>query len=249
MDKSLFIAMTGAKHNMLAQAAHANNLANVSTTGFKAELSAARSMPVYYGAGLPTRAYALAEAPAPDLSQGSLQETGRPLDVAIRGEGFIAVGMPDGSEAYTRVGSLQQDAFGVLRSEQGLPVLGNGGPIALPPAESITIGSDGSITVVGLGEGANAPALIDRIRLVNPDPAELSRSADGLFVRLDADDVLPADGRVQVTSGYLEDSNVNAVSELTSILSLSRQYELQVKLIQKSEQMSEASAQLLQSNT
>lgn len=248
MDKALYIAMTGAKHNMLAQASHANNLANVNTQGFKADFAQARSQGVYYGDGLPTRAYALTEKPATDFAFGALQHTGRDLDIAIEGEGFIAVQAPDGQEAYSRTGNLFVDALGMLRTGNGLPVLGNGGPIAIPQADKIEIGADGNITIVPQGQGPQAPVVVDRIKLVNPDVATLSKNENGLFVALESDGPLPAAGTVRVVSGFLEASNVNAVHELTSILSLSRQYELQVKIMANAKEMSQSSARLLQMN-
>lgn len=249
MDKALYIAMTGAKHNMLSQTAHANNLANVNTTGFKADFAQARAMAVYYGDGLPTRAYALSERPATDFTIGSLQETGKDLDIAIDGEGFIAVQDSAGNEAYTRSGSLYIDSVGVLRTGNGLPVLGNGGPIAIPAAEKIEIGLDGSITVIPQGQGPEAPVVVDRIRLVNPNIAQMTKGEDGLFRALDIEGPLPPNAEVRLVSGFLENSNVNAIHELTSMLSLARQYELQVKVMSSSKEMSEASARLLQMNT
>lgn len=248
MDKALYIAMTGAKHNMLSQTQHANNLANVNTQGFKADFAQARSMPVYYGDGLPTRAYALSERPGTDYSHGALQQTGRDLDIAIDGDGLIAAMAPDGREAYTRVGSMHIDSVGMLRTGNDLPVMGNAGPIALPPSSTISIGSDGTITVIPQGQGPQAPVVVDRIKLVNPDMGTMTKSADGLFRALEEEDELVADGNVRVMSGFAEASNVNAVHELTNMLSLSRQYELQVKLMSASKDMSEASARLLQMN-
>ncbi|RZA17791.1 MAG: flagellar basal body rod protein FlgF, partial [Proteobacteria bacterium] len=164
MDKMLYVAMTGASQNALAQKAHANNLANISTTGFKRDLEQARSMPVF-GDTFPSRAYALTERPATDFSGGALQETGRDLDVAVGGNGFIAVQTPDGGEAYVRTASMNVDALGVLRAGNGLPVMGNGGPIAVPPDEKIEIGMDGTISIRGLGQAPNVMAQVDRIKL------------------------------------------------------------------------------------
>lgn len=246
MDKALYIAMTGAKHNMRAQASHANNLANVSTTGFKADFAQARSMPVYFGDGLPTRAYSMAERPATDFESGSLQKTGRDLDVAIDGRGFIAVQGPDGQEAYTRAGALYSDALGMLRTGNGLPVLGNNGPVAIPPNQKVDIGADGSITVIAQGLGPEAPALIDRIKLVDPPPGQLTKGEDGLFRAMDIEEPFEADANVRLISGFLESSNVNAVNEMTSILALARQYEMQVKVMGAAKEMSESSARLLQ---
>ncbi|WP_341938712.1 flagellar basal-body rod protein FlgF [Marinimicrobium sp. C2-29] len=246
MDKSLYIAMTGAKNNMMAQTNHSNNLANLNTTGFRADFAQARSMPVYYGDGHPTRAYAMTESPGSDFSQGPLNETGRQLDLAIDGEGFIAVQAPDGTEAYTRAGALNIDPLGVLRTADGKPVMGNDGPIALPPLEHLEIGSDGTLSIVAQGQGPEALVEIDRIKLVNPDLQEVSKGEDGLF-RLNDNLPAEADAGVNVISGFLEGSNVNAVDEFTQILSLSRQYEMQLKLMQNVEQNSESSARLLQS--
>jgi flagellar basal-body rod protein FlgF len=244
VDKALYIAMSGAKQNMYAQRAHSNNLANVNTTGFKEDFAQARAMPVY-GEHHPTRAYALTERPATSFEQGPLQETGNPLDVALSGEGWIAVQSPDGDEAYTRAGDFQIDVNGLLRTGAGLQVLGEGGPIAIPPSANVEVGADGAISVLPLG-GDGVIAQVDRVRLVNPDPATLEKRGDGLLYVKDGNPLPELDENVRVESGFLEGSNVNAVSALTEILSLSRQYELQVKLMSQADQISEASARLLQ---
>lgn len=248
MDKALYIAMSGAKQNMLSQTAHANNLANVNTHGFKADFAQARSMPVFYGPGHPSRAFAMSERPATDFQPGPMIETGRDLDLAIEGGGFIAVQAPNGEEAYTRVGSLYVDNLGMVKTGNGLPVLGNGGPIALPPAAKIEIAIDGSITVVPLEQGVEAVVVADRIKLVNPPLEDLHKAEDGLFHRMNVEDEVVADAGIRVTSGFLEGSNVNAVHELTSVMELSRQYEMQVKIMQAAKEESESSARLLQSS-
>jgi flagellar basal-body rod protein FlgF len=243
MDKALYIAMSGAKQNMLSQAAHANNLANVNTTGFKEDFAQARSMPVY-GEGLPTRAYALSERPGTNFEQGPLIQTGNSLDVALKGEGWIAIQSADGSEAYTRAGNLSIDVNGQLRTGAGFPVLGDGGPLVIPPAATVEVGADGTISVIPLGgEGL---AQVDRIRLVNPDLESIEKGKDGLIHLKEGAAPPVIDGVVRVEQGFLEGSNVNAVSSLTDILSLSRQYELQVKLMGQADQNSEAAARLLQ---
>ena len=163
MDKALFIAMTGAKHNMLAQANRANNLANLSTTGFRADFEQSRSMGVYYGDGQPTRAYAMTESPRADFTPGSMIATNNPLDVAIQGNGFIAVQSPDGTEAYTRAGNMAVDATGMLRTANGLPVLGAGGPINIPENEKVQIGADGIISIIGQGQGPEAMVQVGQI--------------------------------------------------------------------------------------
>lgn len=244
MDKSLFIAMSGASQNMLAQRAHANNLANVTTTGFRRDFEQARSMPVF-GDGLATRAYAMTERPGTDLSSGTLIETGRELDVAAEGNAWIAVQAPDGSEAYTRAGSLNIDAFGILRTNTGMPVLGNGGPIAIPPADKIEIGVDGTISFRALGEAPNVLAEVDRIKLVNPDPTQMRKGEDGLM-RVQGQAEQPADGAMRLVTGFLEGSNVNAVEEMTSMLALARQFELQVKMMRTVEENAQATDRILQ---
>ena len=245
MDKALFIAMTGAKHNMLAQANRANNLANLSTTGFRADFEQSRSMGVYYGDGQPTRAYAMTESPRADFTPGSMIATNNPLDVAIQGNGFIAVQSPDGTEAYTRAGNMAVDATGMLRTANGLPVLGAGGPINIPENEKVQIGADGIISIIGQGQGPEAMVQVGQIKLVNPDIQNIEKGDDGLFRQRDGEIALPA-VEVILRSGMLESSNVNAIEEFTQILSLARQYEMQVKVMKSAEENSAASAQLLQ---
>jgi flagellar basal-body rod protein FlgF len=245
MDKALYIAMSGASQNMLGQRVQANNLANVNTTGFKEDFAQARAMPVY-GEHFPSRAYAMTERPGTDLDQGPLMQTGNNLDVALNGDGWIAVQASDGGEAYTRRGDLQIDVNGILRTGEGLPVLGAGGPIAIPPAAQVEIGSDGTISIIPLGEAGVGLAQIDQIRLVNPPADDLYKAADGLMHLKDGVAEPDIDLNVRIEQGFLEGSNVNAVSAMTEILSLSRQYELQVKLMSQADELSQASARLLQ---
>ncbi len=244
MDKMLYVSMTGAQNNTLALRAHANNLANVSTSGFRRDFEQARSMPLF-GETYPARVFAMSERPATDFRPGALQETGRDMDVAIGGKGWIAVQAPDGSEAYVRTASLNIDALGMLRTGNGLPVMGNAGPIAVPPEQKVEIGQDGTISIRALGENPNVLAEVDRIKLVNPDPKSLEKGTDGL-IRVKGQPEVEADATVQVTSGFLEASNVNAVEEMTAILSLSRQFELSVKMMRTAEDNSSAMARVLQ---
>ena len=245
MDKVLYLAMTAAKHNMRAQTAHSNNLANINTSGFKADFAQARAMPVLYGDGMPTRAYALTETPAVNLTQGAMNETGNELDIAINGDGYFVVQLPDGKEVMTRAGNFQLDAAGVLRNGEGLAVLGEGGPITIPPQEKIEIGIDGSISIVSAGEAPQTPAQLDRLRLVNPAPDNIEKDASG-YLRTRDGGALVADATVTVTSGFIEASNVSAIEEFTSVLALARQYELHVKMMSTAQSNSEASARLLQ---
>lgn len=244
MDKMLYVSMTGASQNTLAQRSHANNLANISTNGFRRDFEQARALPVY-GDTFPSRVYAMSERPGTDFTPGTLQETGRDLDVAISGQGWLAVQAADGGEAYVRTASLQIDALGQLRTGNGLPVLGNGGPIAVPPEQKVEIGQDGTITIRALGEGPSVLAQVDRLKLVNPDLKQMEKGADGL-IRFKGPAPAAVDANVRLTSGFLEASNVNAVEEMTAILSLSRQFELQVKMMRTAEDNSAAMARVLQ---
>ncbi|MGE7991307.1 flagellar basal body rod protein FlgF [Pseudomonas sp. NPDC089554] len=244
MDKMLYVAMTGASQNAMAQKAHANNLANVSTTGFQRDLEQARSMPVF-GDSFPARAFAMSERPGTDFTPGAMIETGRELDVAVSGNGFIAVQAPDGSEAYVRTGSLNIDALGVLRTGNGMPVIGNGGPIAIPPEQKVEVGDDGTISIRAMGEDPRVMAEVDRIKLVNPDIAGMTKGLDGLM-HTTSGQPADADVNVRVVSGFLQGSNVNAVEEMTSVLALSRQFELHVKMMKTAEQGDEAMARVLQ---
>lgn len=243
MDRLLYISTIGASQIEQAQTVHANNLANVSTTGFRADFAQAQSRWVE-GDGYPARVYGITQSPGTDLSSGLLRQTDRNLDVAIEGEGFLTVQMPDGTEAFSRAGALQVDAVGRLLGAEGLPVVGDGGPIALPPYETLVVGGDGSITVRPEGQGPETLVQIGRLKLVNPAPEDIAKATNGLLVRKDG---LPqaADPDVSVVSGFLESSNVNAVHELTEILGLARQFELEVRMMQMAQTNDEAASQLV----
>ena len=243
MDKYLYVAMTGASQNALAQKAHANNLANISTNGFQRDLEQARSMPVF-GDSFPARAFALTERPATDFSPGALVETGRDLDVAVSGDGWLAVQAPDGSEAYVRTASMNVDALGILRAGNGMPIMGNGGPIAVPPQQQIEVGEDGTISIRAQGEGPRVMAQVDRIKLVQPDLKTMSKGLDGLIHTNDGQPA-PADANVRVTSGFLQASNVNAVDEMTSVLALSKQFELHIKMMNTAKEDDQAMTRVL----
>lgn len=244
MDRMLYIAMSGAKQMMQAQAANAHNLANVSTSGFRADLSAFRSMPVF-GEGHPSRVYAMAERPGTDFSAGSIINTGRDLDVAVKTEGWIAILGEGAREAYTRGGNLQIDSGGRLLTSDGHAVLGNAGPIVLPPADKIEIAADGTISLQPRGQDASTLAVVDRIRLVKPNNADLEKGHDGLMYARDPSQVVFPDAAVQLVSGALEASNVNAVEAMINMITLARQFEMQVKLMTTAERNDRAAASIM----
>ncbi|MGH8290239.1 MAG: flagellar basal-body rod protein FlgF [Steroidobacteraceae bacterium] len=244
MDKSLYVAMTGAKEILQAQAVNNYNLANASTTGFKANLSAFQSQAVA-GTGYASRVYATDATTGWDSSEGSITATGRPLDVAIHGQGFIAVQGPGGQEAYTRNGDLHLSPDGVLETSTGQPVLGDSGPITLPPSESIKIADDGTVSVVPLGATPGTVAAVGRIKLVNPAAESLVRESGGLF-QLAAGGTTPADASVKVAADALESSNVDLASAMVNMIDLARSFDLQVKAMQSADTNAQSSSQLLQ---
>ena len=243
MDRMIYVAMSGAKETLIAQANNSNNLANANTTGFMEDLNQFRSMPVF-GQGYPTRVYALDERPDINFEKGAERSTGNPLDLAVKGDGFFAVQAPDGSEAYTRRGDLKVDANGLVTNGEGLPVIGNGGPIALPPFEQIEIAPDGTVTILPEGSTPDALAIIDRIKMVNPPIDQMTKGNDGLMRLRDGTEAKP-DANVTLASGALETSNVNVADALVNMIELSRKFEMQVKMMKTSEELDNASASLM----
>jgi flagellar basal-body rod protein FlgF len=246
MDRLVYVAMSGAKETLRAQTANSYNLANISTIGFRADLSAFQSQQVQ-GAGLPSRAYATNASVGADLAGGTIEQTGRDLDVAVQGPGWIAVQSPQGSEAYTRAGDLRVDPNGQLTTAAGYPVLGDSGPIAVPPYASITVGHDGSISIVPLGQTPQTVAVCGRIKLVNPPAGELERTDGGLF-RLSSGSDATSDSTVQLAPGALESSNVNMASAMTNMIELARSYDMQLKSIKSAEDNDSSSTKLLQTS-
>ncbi len=245
MDRALYIAMSGAKQNTLGQAAHANNLANASTTGFRSDYTQSRAQGVW-GEHFPTRAFAMTERPASDFRQGPLIETGRMLDVTIDGDGFFAVMGPDGKEAYTRAGDLSVAPDGRLLNGQGLQLMGDGGPVVIPEFEKIEVSRAGIVSIQPMGEVPAAEAEPVQLKLVRPNVKDLEKGEDGLFRFRDPNaPVAPLDPNVSLVNGFIEGSNVNAVSELTSLIALNRQYEMQVKLMKRVDENTAATTQIL----
>jgi len=244
MDHLLYIAMSGAKENMNGIAVRANNLANTGTVGFKADFEQARAMQAF-GEGLPTRVFSLTEQPGQNFDAGAIVMTERELDVAIQGEGWLAVQAPDGNEAYTRSGNLQINAFGMLETSGGLAVMGDAGPIQLPvPLAKVEIAQDGTVSALPQGAPADAMEIVGRIKLVRPANREMEKGNDGLFRRKDGQ-LAEADIDVSLLKGAIESSNVNAVGEMTYMISLQRQFELQVKMMKSAEEMDQQQNQLL----
>lgn len=243
MDRFLYISMTGAKETLRAQAANNHNLANVSTTGFRADLAAMQAQAVT-GSGFASRVFATAGTTGWDQTSGAMQATGRDLDVAIQGEGWLAVQGPDGREAYTRAGDLRVDPSGLLLTGAGHPVMGDGGPITVPAHSAVAIASDGTVSIVPVGQGPETMATVGRMKLVNPPVATVVRGEDGLFRTSDGASAA-ADANVRVSSGVLEGSNVNAADAMVTMIELSRRFDLQVKAMRAAEENGQASAQLL----
>jgi flagellar basal-body rod protein FlgF len=239
MDRLIYLSMAGAKATMQRQDVLANNLANASTTGFRAELQAFRAVPVL-GDGASTRVFALESTVGHNEESGVVQSTGRPLDVAMKGNAWLGVQALDGTEAYTRAGALDLDPEGKLVTASGLPVQGEGGPITVPPGASVTIAPDGNVSAA---VGNAPPQVIGRLKLVTAE-APLSRGADGLFRAADGQD-LTADPNARVQDGALEGSNVSAVETMVSMIAAARQFEQQMKVLQGAEQRDQAGQRLL----
>jgi flagellar basal-body rod protein FlgF len=242
VDRLLYVAMTGAKQLMQAQALVSHNLANVSTTGFRADLARFEARPIE-GPGHPSRVNTVATGLGFDRTQGTLVQTGGVLDVAIDGEGWLAVQARDGSEAYSRGGSLTVNSLGLLETERGELVLGDNGPVAVPPYTQIALAADGTVSIVPQGQGAETLAQVGRLKLVNPEAARLDKRADGLITVKDRGEV-EADANVKVVSGFIETSNVNVAATLVDMIEFQRQFEVAVRMMQAADQNAERAASL-----
>jgi flagellar basal-body rod protein FlgF len=238
MDRLIYLAMSGAKATMQRQETLANNLANVSTVGFRAELAAFRAVPVE-GSGASTRVYSLESTPGYDATPGQVAATGRNLDVAMKGAAWLAVQGLDGTEAYTRGGSLDINAEGTLVTTSGLTVLGDGGPIQVPPDNQIGIAADGTVSVTDTNGRSTS---VGKLKLVTPE-APLTRGIDGLFRAGEGE--LSADPLARVQDGALEGSNVSAVETMVAMIAAARQFEAQMKSLSTAEGNDKAAAQLL----
>jgi flagellar basal-body rod protein FlgF len=247
MDHLLYTAMSGAKATLDRQATVANNIANISTPGFRADLVMYRSIPVE-GEGMATRTSVAESTPGTDFTNGPIVDTGRALDVAITGSGWLTVEAADGSEAYTRSGSFDINADGTLVTKGGQNVLGDGGPINVPPNTSVSIGRDGTVSGVPTQPPRTGVTVLGRLKLVDPDESALKKGPDGLF-RMKDGSTADLSETVRVTSGAVEGSNVNAASALVDMISLARQFEMQMKLITNGEDNDKQATQLLTANS
>lgn len=244
MDKSLYIAMTGATETLKAQSVNSHNLANISTPGFRAAMSAASAVPVE-GQGWDSRVNTQLTDPGFDPQPGMINQTGRALDVAItRDNGWLAVQSPDGDTAYTRAGNMQITPLGQLVTGAGHPVMGEGAPITLPPFTQMTIAPDGTITVQPQGSGAESLAVVGRIQVVGIEAEQLTRGEDGLM-RLNPEATPESLPGSVLAVGALETSNVSSADAMVKMIELARQFELQVKAIKTAEENARSSSSLL----
>lgn len=243
MDRLIYSSLAAMRGAMSRQATIANNLANVNTSGFRGEMTHAQSIWLS-GQGLDTRATVTGEVSGADMSAGAITATGRSMDVAIDGDAMLTVQAADGSEAYTRRGDLMMSDSGLLTTGDGKPVMGDGGPITLPPYDSLAIGKDGTISIVPPGGRAQDAQVVDRLKLVSPKGSQIAKGLDGLF-RETAGGTLPADPDASLTAGSLEGSNVNASSALIDMIDASRSWETQVKMLTTAQDMDKSSADLM----
>ena len=244
MDKLIYTAMSGASHTLQQQAAVSQNLANTNTPGFRAQINSFRAVPLV-GEGLATRTFVVDSNAGADFTQGVMEPTGRALDIAVNGQGWIAVQGKDGQEAYTRNGSLQVNQNGLLQTRSGLNVLGDAGPITVPPDTQVTIAQDGTISTVAQGNQAGEAVVLGRIKLTNPPQNEMTRGDDALFR---SSKPAVAEAGVAVVSGYLESSNVNAVEAMVNMISLARQFETQMKMLSTADSDARQAAKILSMN-
>lgn len=246
MDRLIYTAMTGAKHILEQQATNSHNLANATSTGFRAQVDSFRAVPVV-SEGLPTRAYVVDATVGADFKPGVIQSTGRDLDIAVQGEGWLTVQRSDGTEGFTRNGSLKLNENGILQTATGQTIMGDAGPISIPPDVAVSIAKDGTISTVENNTLPGPSNILGRLKLVNPDVNNLERKADGLFGTKD-NSTVQADATVTIESGALEGSNVNVVDAMVNMISLARQFETQMKLLQNAENNANKASQLFNLN-
>lgn len=243
MDKLIYTAMTGASHVLRQQAAVSENLANTNTPGFRAALSAFRAVPIV-GEGLQTRTFVVDSTAGSDFTPAAFEPTGRALDVAINGSGWLVVQGPDGKEAYTRNGSFKISPNGMLQTRTGLNVMGGSGPITIPPSSQITFAKDGTISTIPKGSQASSVVIIGRLKLVNPPTSQLDRGGDGLYRMLNGV-TAPVDAKTEVVGGNLESSNVSTVAMMVDMIALARKFDMQMKMLQTADTNAKQASSIL----
>lgn len=242
MDRLIYTALSGASHTLMEQQISANNLANVNTGGFRSDIALSQSEQVQ-GRGFSTRFMSAENQSGINDSAGIPEKTDRSLDVAIQGKGYIAVQDAAGNEVYTRNGNIQQDDQGQL-TVNGYLVLGDNGPIVLPPNAIASFGSDGTLSVTPDDGDVKGTMDVDRLKLVDIPLNNLAKNPEGMLVTANG---VPAsvDEDIKVSGGYLESSNVSAVSEMMASISLNRQFESQIKMMKAAEDLSDYGNRLL----
>ncbi|MHB0991223.1 MAG: flagellar basal-body rod protein FlgF [Burkholderiales bacterium] len=244
MDSMIYTAMTGAKHILEMQANTSNNLANLNTGGFRAQIDTFRAVPVL-GDGLPTRAFVADSTVGSDFTPGPMEQTGNNLDVAVQGSGWLAIDLGNGTQGYTRNGSLKINENGLLQTQNGDNVMGvDDGPITIPPDEQVAIAQDGTVSSIPRTGVLTSVNILGQIKLVNPPGATLVRGDDGFFRTRDGKPA-PVDPNVAIASGMIEGSNVSAVSAMVDMISLGRQFEIQMKLLTNAQSNDTKASQIM----
>ncbi|HEY8023027.1 MAG TPA: flagellar basal-body rod protein FlgF [Burkholderiaceae bacterium] len=243
MDRLIYTAMSGAKHILEQQATTSNNLANATTTGFRAQIDAFRAVPIV-GDGLPTRSFVVDATVGSNFASGGIQQTGRALDVAVQGDGWLVVQADDGSEAYTRNGALKVSENGILQTQNGQNIAGVDGPISIPPNVAVSVGVDGTVSAIDTTTSPSSLSTLGRLKLVNPPAQNLVRGDDGLF-RTRAGVAAEADPNVNVAGGALEGSNVNVIDSMVNMINLSRQFDLHMTMLKTAETTETSADQIL----
>lgn len=244
MDKMLYLGMTGAKHTQMAQTVTVNNLANANTPGFRGDFQTLLSDEIKGSGQFASRINSMGADRASSMAHGTMVATGRELDVAVDGDGWLAVQGANGQEGYSRRGDLQISAEGLLTNGAGQPIMGDGGPITLPPYQSLSLASDGTISIVPMGSGPETTVALGRIKLVTLDESQAMKGDDGLIRQKDGAPGEPTT-TARLQSGSLESSNVSAVESLVSMIDLSRQYEMQVRMMQTAKDMSDSGTRMI----
>lgn len=244
MDQLIYTSLSAMRALMQKQAITANNLANVNTTGFRGDMTNAQAVYLPSGGGISARAQAADSQDSANMDAGANVATGRDLDIAMNGDAMLAVQATDGTEAYTRRGDLQVAESGLLTTGDGLPVMGDSGPVTLPPADSVRVDNTGAVWIVPRGGDANQPQKMAQLKLVSAKGSKIQKGDDGLF-HVANGGALPSDPDARLTSGTLEGSNVSVTKTLTDMIDASRAWETQVKMLAGAKEMDTSTAQLM----